>query len=266
MAASMVLNEYAILCVLAAMAGGVNAVAGGGTLLTFPALVAVLVARGLPPDLAKVLANGTSTVALFPASAAALWGYRRELTTVRPWFAKLVPSSLAGGTVGALLVTQLPESTFAFLVPWLILLAAFLFTVQPMIARRFGIGQPHQIPTKKTIAGVVLFQLLVAIYGGYFGAGIGILMLAALAMMGLSDIHAMNGLKSLLAGCINGAAVVIFVVSNHVAWSLALAMAVAGCVGAYLATHAARRLPRTVIRNAVIAIGYSLAAYYFLRG
>ncbi|MGE3775732.1 MAG: sulfite exporter TauE/SafE family protein [Pirellulaceae bacterium] len=260
------LSEYAVLCCLAALAGGINAVAGGGTLLTFPALVAVLTSRGLSADVAKVVANGTSTVALFPASAAAVWGYRRDFVSTRHWIATLLPCSVAGGTLGALLVTQLPESTFAFLVPWLILLAASLFTLQPFIARRFGIGLPHEAPSKGTTAGVVAFQLLVGIYGGYFGAGIGILMLASLAMMGLSDIHAMNGLKSLLAGGINGAAVVILVWSNKVNWPMALAMAAAGCVGAYVAAHTARRLPKALIRNSVIAIGYGLALYYFLRG
>jgi uncharacterized membrane protein YfcA len=258
--------QYLVLCLMAALAGGINAVAGGGTLLTFPALVAVLASHGLSPDGAKVLANGTSTVALFPASAAAMWGYRRELTGTRHWLTQLTPPSILGGTCGALLVTQLPDRTFAFLVPWLILLAALLFTVQPLIARRLDIGQLHETPSAKTVAGVVIFQLLVAVYGGYFGAGIGILMLAALAMMGMSDIHAMNGLKCLLAGCINGAAVVIFVITDTVAWPLALAMTVASCAGAYFAAHTARRFPKHIIRGLVIVIGFALAAYYFLRG
>lgn len=260
------IGEYAFLCLMAAVAGGINAVAGGGTLLTFPALVAILIARGLEPDAAKVLANGTSTVALFPATAAALWGYRREFATTRQWIAKLLPPSILGGTVGALLVTQLPARTFAFLVPWLILVAASLFSLQPFLARKLGIGQPHEAPTPRTIAGVTFFQLLVGIYGGYFGAGIGILMLSALAMMGMSNIHAMNGLKSLLGGCINGAAVVIFIAHDKVVWPLALAMVVAACLGAYTAAHTARRLPGAWVRALVITIGFALAAYYFLRG
>jgi uncharacterized membrane protein YfcA len=259
-------GELAWLCLMAALGGGINALAGGGTLLTFPALAAVLALRSqLSPDAAKVWANGTSTVALFPASLAALWGYRRDFAAYASWSSRLVPASLAGGTLGALLVTQLDEKYFAFLVPWLILIAASLFTLQPVIARKLGIGKPHEVPHGRTVAGVMFFQFLVGIYGGYFGAGIGILMLSALAMMGLSDIHAMNGLKSLLGSCINGAAVVIFISNGVVQWELAGMMAVAGCIGAYLAAHFGRQLPRSLVRGFVIAIGFALAAYYFYR-
>lgn len=259
------LGDYLVLCLAAALGGGINAVAGGGTLLTFPALVAVFVSRGLSEDAAKVLANGTSTVALFPASLAAVWGYRREFAAARVWLKKLLPPSIAGGILGASLVTQLPERTFAALVPWLILIAAALFTLQPWIARRLGIGQSHKTPSTSTVWGVIGFQFLVGTYGGYFGAGIGILMLAALSLMGQSDIHVMNGLKSLLASGINGSAVVIFVLARNVDWPIALAMAIAGCMGAYAAARVARQLPRSLIRGAIIVIGFTLAVYYFSR-
>ena len=144
------LQETVLLCLIAAVAAGINAVAGGGTLLTFPALVTVFVARGLDPDSAKVLANGTSTVGLFPATMAALWGYRSEFAATRHWLARLIPPSLVGGTTGALLVTQLPERSFASMVPWLILVAASLFTLQPLIAKRLGIGKAHEAPDRKS--------------------------------------------------------------------------------------------------------------------
>lgn len=257
-------GDMAWLCLMAALGGGINALAGGGTLLTFPALAAALtVIYASSPDMAKVLANGTSTVALFPASMAALWGYRRDYAAYSSWTMKLLPSSLVGGTVGALLVTQLPEKIFGELVPWLILVAASLFTLQPVIAKRLGIGKAHEPPVGATVIGVALFQFLVGIYGGYFGAGIGILMLSALAMMGLSDIHAMNGLKSLLGSAINGSAVVIFILTDKVEWSLAWKMAVSGCIGAFLAAHFGRQLPRSWVRGFVICIGFTLAAYYF---
>lgn len=264
------IGDYAWLCLMAALGGGINALAGGGTLLTFPALVAALTAHSamhsavvLTNDAAKVLANGTSTVALFPASMAALWGYRREFAAYSSWSKRLIPPSLVGGTLGAYLLTELPERIFADLVPWLILVAASLFALQPVIAKRLGIGKPQETPHGTTVLGVTLFQFLVGIYGGYFGAGIGILMLSALAMMGLSDIHAMNGLKSLLGSCINGAAVVWFVVQGNVQWQLAGMMCIAGCLGAFLAAHYGRRLPRTWVRGFVICIGFTLAAYYF---
>ncbi len=264
------IGDYAWLCLMAALGGGINALAGGGTLLTFPALVAALTAGSLATtgttlsaDAAKVLANGTSTVALFPASLAALWGYRKDFAAYSSWAARLVPSSIVGGTLGAYLLTELSDRTFAVLVPWLILDAASLFALQPLIASKLGIGKPHESPQGSTVIGVVVFQFFVGIYGGYFGAGIGILMLSALAMMGLSDIHAMNGLKSLLGSCINGSAVVWFIVQGNVEWRLAGMMVVAGCLGAFLAAHYGRRLPRTWVRAFVICIGFTLAAYYF---
>ncbi len=259
--------DYAILCLTAALGGGINAVAGGGTLLTFPALIAVL-NRKFPgnEDAAKVWANGTSTVALFPASMTALWGLRREFRTYSHWASRLVGPSIVGGIAGTLLVTQFPDRIFAQLVPWLILLAASLFAFQPIIAKVLGIGKAHEEPKGTTVIGVILFQLVVGVYGGYFGAGIGILMLSALAMMGMSDIHAMNGLKSLLGSCINGSAVAIWIVAGRVDWQLALPMAVSGCIGAFLAAHYSRKLPRPLVRWFVILVGFTLAAYYFIRG
>jgi uncharacterized protein len=259
--------ELPLLCLMAALGGGINALAGGGTLLTFPALIAALMlANPGNPESAKVLANGTSTVALFPASLTALWGFRREYSTYSQWSAKLVPPSLIGGTIGAILVIALPEKVFAELVPWLILVAASLFAFQPLIAKRLGIGKPHEVPQGSTVIGVVAFQFVVGIYGGYFGAGIGILMLSALAMMGLSDIHAMNGLKALLGSCINGSAVAIFILKGNVEWRYALPMAVAGCIGSFVAAHYSRKLPRSLVRGFVIVIGFTLATYFFLRG
>ncbi|MBL9093484.1 MAG: sulfite exporter TauE/SafE family protein [Planctomycetaceae bacterium] len=257
--------ELAVLCLTSALGGGINAVAGGGTLLTFPALIAAL-AKAHPDDTAKVIANGTSTVALFPASVTALWGLRREYQTLSHWAARLVPPSIVGGVAGTLLVTQLDEKIFANLVPWLILIAASLFALQPIIAKRLGIGKSHEEPHGKTVVGVMLFQFAVGVYGGYFGAGIGILMLSALAMMGMSDIHAMNGLKSLLGSCINGSAVAIWIWAGKVDWSLAAPMALSGCVGAFLAAHYSRKLPRALVRWFVICVGFTLATYYFVRG
>ena len=252
------LNDV-ILCLCAAAGGGINAVAGGGTLLTFPALVAVL---GMSQS---VMANATSTVALFPGSVSAVGAYRAELSTYRGWVTWLAIPSLLGGVCGALLASRLPPSTFAAAVPWLILAAATLFTVQPQIARWTGIGQAHATPSAGARLGIVVFQFFVAVYGGYFGAGIGILMLAALAMMGLSDIHAMNGIKSVLATLINGTAAAVFILDGRVHWPIAIMMAVAGGVGGYAAARIARQLNRQHVRRAVIAIGFSLATYYFIR-
>jgi len=255
------LKDYVILCLVSVLAGAINSIAGGGTLLTFPALYAALGSTAG----AAVIANATNTVALVPAAAAALLGYRRELVQERYWAGVLIGPSLVGGMLGSLLVVALPPELFKVAVPWLILGAAVLFAVQPQLARWLGIGKSHGRPTARVAAGAVAFQLVVAIYGGYFGAGMGILMLAALAMIGLDDIHRMNALKSLLGGAINGISVVVFVASGKVYWPYAAAMAVASAIGGYVGAHTARRVNRTLVRSVVVALGFVLAAYYLYR-
>lgn len=256
------LFEYLLLCLSAFVGGAVNSVAGGGTLLTFPALFSLLGAS--LGTSAAVFANGTSTVALLPGSVAAAWGYRAELVESRRWLNLLVPPSLIGGFLGTLLVIWRP-ALFANLVPWLILTAALLFALQPAIARWTGIGKAHGAPSGYVAVGIVVFQFLVAVYGGYFGAGIGILMLSAMAMMGLADIHRMNALKTLLASWINGVSVVVFIYSGYVQWQFASIMAVSAIAGGYFGARIARRLDRNLVRRAVVAIGLVLASYYFYR-
>ena len=256
------LHDYVILCVAAALGGAVNSIAGGGTLLTFPALFAAL--GSSPVD--AVIANATSTVALVPGSVAALFGYRREIQHERRWSALLLAPSLVGGFIGSLLVVVLPPELFNAAVPWLILTAALLFTLQPQIARWTGIGMKHEgSPSSRLVGVAIVFQLFVAVYGGYFGAGIGILMLSSLALMGLNDIHRMNAIKTLLASVINGTSVVVFVATGKVHWPYALAMALASTVGGYIGAHTARRIDRSVVRAIVVVIGFSLAGYYFYR-
>jgi len=256
--------NYFWLCLAAAIAGAINSVAGGGTLVSFPILVWVL-AQSESPDKAAVLANTTSTVALWPGSVGAMWGYQREFQGTGHWMRLLLAPSLVGGIIGAVLLVQLPPESFRRLVPWLILTATLLFLLQPWIARRTGIGQPHEQPTAAVTAAIVLFQFLVSIYGGYFGAGIGILMLSALAMTGLDDIHRMNALKTLFGTAINGIAVVVFVSRGEVEWRYVAPMAVASVVGGFVGAASARRLDRNLVRNVVVAIGLVLSTYYFVR-
>ncbi|HEY2839574.1 MAG TPA: sulfite exporter TauE/SafE family protein [Pirellulales bacterium] len=253
------LRQDILLIGSALAAGAINSVAGGGTLLTFPALQAVLGSTAA----AIRLANCTSTVALMPGSLAGAWGYRRELAQSGRWIVLLAIPSLLGGIVGSLLLTELPAEAFKGLVPWLILTAAALFAVQPYLARWMGIGKPHAEPTRGTVVGIVVFQFLVAVYGGYFGAGIGILMLAALAMMGIPDIHVMNGLKTLFASLINGVSAVWFVCRGEVEWRSAGIMMVSAIVGGYLGARVARKLNRDLVRNGVVVIGVLLAAAEF---
>ena len=252
------------LCLSALAAGAVNSLAGGGTLLTFPALIAAL-AVGTSLEEAAVVANATSTVALVPGALAGAWGYRREIRAVRGWFYLLVGPSLVGGLIGSLLVTRLPPKYFAALVPWLLLVAAVVFLLDTLWGRDRSKTLRPEMHSSGAIAGLVVFQFFVAVYGGYFGAGIGILMLSSLALMGLGDMHRMNSLKTLLNACINGVSVAVFVVDDKVVWHYALPMAVAAILGGYLGARLALRIKPRSVRWAVICVGFGLAIYYFLR-
>jgi uncharacterized membrane protein YfcA len=243
--------SWIFLCAAAIAAGIVNAVAGGGTLLTFPSLLAILTPVG---------ANATSTFALFPGSLASGLGYRRELALCRPHLIRLLPPSLAGGLIGSLLVTRLPERVFASAVPWLLIVASILLLLQRPIARYFG-AQPHVAPTPTTVAIIVFFQFLVGIYGGYFGAGIGILMLSSLAFMGIPNIHQMNAVKSILAAAMNAISIVIFVLSGAIVWKYAIVMGVAGSLGGYAGARVGRRVKADYIRAFVVFVGFAVAFY-----
>jgi uncharacterized membrane protein YfcA len=272
--------EYLLLCLAAAAAGTINAVAGGGTLLTFPAL---LLALGSSGD-AAVAANATSTVALVPGAIAALAGYRDEIRRERRWATLLLAPSLLGGLLGSLLLVALPSDVFKTLVPWLILTAAVLFALQPSIARWAGLNRVQPNPTTDLpgnsgasvvashrpisptlLAIAISAQFLVAIYGGYFGAGIGILMLSSLALMGMEDIHRMNAVKTFLNLAINGTSVLVFVSSGLVQWRFAAVMAASSIVGGYLAARTIRRVNKKAVRWIIVTIGFTLAAYYFYR-
>jgi uncharacterized protein len=246
--------SWVLLCAAAFFGGAVNSIAGGGTLLTFPSLLAVI---------SPVQANATSTLALLPGSLSAGLGYREELALSRKHLVRLWPPSLVGGIIGSLLVIWLPERIFAGMVPWLLVTASTLLLVQRPMLRWVG-AHPHAEPSRGTVAGVVFFQLLVGIYGGYFGAGIGILMLSSLAFVGIPDIHQMNAVKTILAATMNGVTAVIFVFAGVVVWQYAIAMAAAATVGGYLGARVARRMPVGVVRAIVVAIGFTVAAYSWL--
>ena len=249
------------LCLAALAAGCVNSLAGGGTLLTFPTLTAALAFYGR--DEAVVLANATSTVALVPGALAGAWGYRSELKPVRHWLTILVWPSLLGGLIGSLLLTRLDPHYFAVVVPWLLLSAAVVFLCDTIWGRN---RKPHaESRTRLAHFGLVAAQFVIGIYGGYFGAGIGILMLTALALMGVGDIHAMNSLKTILNACINGVSVVVFIVDKKVEWQCVLPMALAAIAGGYLGARLALRVKPRVVRWIVIAIGFGLAGVYFNR-
>jgi len=234
------------------VAGAINSVAGGGTLLTFPVLIWI----GLP----SITANATSTVAIWPGSLGSVWGYRRELRGVHPITYVLTVPSVVGGVIGAVLLQRTPTHVFDRLVPMLILFATCLFMLQEPVQRMIGSGGlALHARSRRWVVGAVLFQLLVALYGGYFGAGIGILMLAALGILGYTEIHQMNGLKTLFALFINGIAALYFVVMGMVHWPEALVMAIGAIVGGYAGAGVARRIGAKGVRRVVILVGFAMA-------
>ena len=261
-------NSLMILCLLfltALVAGAINSVAGGGTLLTFPALIWAL-KHGANDDTGtcEVIANATSTVAIVPGSLASAWAYRRELRQCSRWLFILLLPSLVGGTLGSLLVMRLPESYFANLVPWLILTAALLFLAQPLFVKLMGFRYDNAPAGSIVLLALATWQFFVAVYGGYFGAGMGIVMLGTLGLMGLNDIHQMNAVKAFLAVCINGMAVAVFVIEGKVDWLTGITMAVAAMLGGYLGA-ARRRLNQEMVCWIVVVIGFGLAAFFFYK-
>ena len=233
-----------------------NAMAGGGTILTYPTLLLM--------GESAIVANATSTVALWPGAAASMWGYRRDVSAHRAWLKTLLLPSLLGGAIGSILLLATPEKAFERLAPFLVLFATALFLAQGALSRRSEAAPPRR--TGRRLAAALCFQLGVAIYGGYFGAGIGILMLATLGFLGLSDIHAMNGLKNFFGMCINAVAAAYFIFRGAVEWRAALIMIAGAIAGGYGGARFARRIGKEKSRAAVAVIGFSIAALLFLRG
>lgn len=256
------LGRLVVAAAAAMLAGVMNSVAGGGTLLTFPALVAA----GLSP----LQANATSTVALLPAALTSMLGYRRELAGARRWALALALPSLVGGGLGALLLLRTSNAAFERVVPWLVLGATALFLLQrPLLGwvRRHEVAVPARgvAESRSPALALLAVQLVVGVYGGYFGAGVGILMLASLGFMGFTNIHRMNGLKNWGGFCMNAVAAVTFALSGIVDWPVALSMTVGSMAGGYLGARAAQRLPQAVVRRAVAAIGIVSGVWLLVR-
>ena len=248
----------AILLLAAGFAGGtVNAIAGGATFFTFPAMLAV----GIPP----VAANASNTVALFPASLAATIALRRELATTRQHLLRLVLIGIVGGIAGAFLLLATPDRAFLVLVPWLLLLATSVFAFSPRLLAWLRARNKEAHRGFRAGAATLLLIAVCSVYGGYFGAGVGIMMMAGMTVAGLDDPHAANALKNLLAAAINGVAVVVFVLKGIVVWPAALTMLVGAVAGGVFGARLAQRIPARVFRVIVIGIGSLLTVWYFLK-
>jgi hypothetical protein len=242
-----------VLAVSSLAAGVVNAVAGGGSLISFPAALAF----GLSP----VAANATNSVALMPGSIAAAFAYRRELSRDRPVLGVLILPAVAGGLLGSLLFLYTPQAVFDAIVPFLVLFATGLLLRQNLRPRPPGASAPDGpwVLPQSTRAAAAL-QFLVGLYGGYFGAGMGIMMLAILDRVGGVDIHRMNGVKSVLAAAINAIAAATFVIARTVDYRAALIMATGAILGGAVGAAAARRVKPVYVRWGVVAVGIGLSA------
>jgi uncharacterized membrane protein YfcA len=239
------------------VAGIMNAVAAGGTLLTFPTLVWL--------GLNSITANATSTVAVWPGVMSGVVAYRRELRTLERRFLYLAVPSLIGGLGGAYLLRLTPSTLFDRLVPFLILFATLLFMLQETIQRRMKTSRGDAHRSAGWFTGALLFQFLVGVYGGYFGAGIGIMMLAAFSILGMTDIHQMNGFKNLLGGAINLLAALYFISQKMVYWPDVGVMALGAIVGGYAGAGTARKVGPKIVRRMVVLIGFGMAISLFLK-
>jgi uncharacterized membrane protein YfcA len=251
------LMRHVVVFVAAFIAGAINSVAGGGTLLSFPALVWV----GLP----SVMANATSTVAIWPGSFGSMLGYREDMRSLPSHSYLLIIPSGIGGIIGAILLALTPTALFDRLIPLLILFATLLFMLQEPVQRIIRTTGKAHAGSSGWLIGALVFQFFVSLYGGYFGAGIGILMLAAFGILGYTDIHQMNGLKTLLAVFINGVAALYFIWKGLVVWPEAIVMAVASVIGGVWGAGFARRLGQKGVRRVVVVIGFGMALSLLLR-
>jgi uncharacterized membrane protein YfcA len=240
-----------------ALGGAINAVAGGGSFVAFPALMFT----GVPP----VSANATNTLALWVGVTASGGAYRNRLSISRRVMIPLIVTSVIGGLAGAFLLIKTPAQTFLKIMPWLMLGATLLFAFGKHLTGRIAAGISSDA-SQGAIAGASVFELIVAVYGGYFGGGIGIMNLAMLAAMGMTDIHDMNALKVVLGGVINGVATVTFVITGAIVWPQAIVMTIGAILGGYFAAHYAQKLPQSWIRAFVILVGAAMTVYFFVLG
>jgi uncharacterized protein len=246
----MTLTEAAVLAFAAVVAGAINAVAGGGSLISFPVAVAI----GLSP----LVANATNAVALTPGSVASAFAYRREIGQDRAITRLFLPVAAAGAVAGSVLLLATPQSLFDAIVPLLVLFATGILLAQNLRGAKLTPASAEwRVPQRPLVA--LLLQFLVGVYGGYFGAGMGIMMLAILTWMGGVDIHRMNGVKCVLGAVINAIAGVLFVVAGAIDYPAAAVMAAGAIAGGFVGAGVARRVKPSIVRWGVVAVGLALS-------
>ena len=242
----------------ALVAGLLNSVAGGGSFVSFPALLFT----GMP----AIPANATNTMAVWPGTVASTLAYRNAFNLqARKLLPPLVGIGIIGGVVGAKVLLVTPQATFLRLIPWLMLMATLLFMAGPRITAWVKARSAQKKSSLVlTVAGFFL-ALLISIYIGYFGAGVGILVLSLLALMGMDDIHAMNGVKVFLVSIVNGVAILTFVLARVIVWPQACLMIVASLIGGYAGAYFAQKMNPAHVRWLVVVVGFGMSAYFFVR-
>jgi len=240
------------------IAGSLNAVAGGGSFITFPTLIFT----GVSP----ITANATNNTALWIAAMASAGAYRRDLDIPKRELLILCVTSLIGGGIGSVILLYTSADMFKQLLPYLLLSATLIFTFSEPLKMWLQFQSQKSSSESPPLLILVIAQLAISIYGGFFGAGLGILMLATLSFLGIKNIHTMNAFKSFLGSCINGIAIFPFMFAGLIAWHQAILMAVGGSLGGYLCAHYARRLDPRLVRIFVIVVGFSMTTYFFIRG
>jgi uncharacterized membrane protein YfcA len=240
-----------------ALGGGINEVAGGGSFVSFPALLFT----GVPP----IPANATNTLALWVGTSASGGAYPQKLNIPRRIMIPLLITSVVGGLAGAFLLIKTPAQTFLHVLPWLLLGATLLFAFGKHLTGRISAGISHDA-SNASVTGASIFELVVAVYGGYFGGGIGIMNLAMLAALGMTDIHAMNKLKVILGGVINGVATLTFIATGAILWPQGIVMTVGAILGGVSTAHFAQKLPQSWVRAFVILVGIAMTIYFFILG
>jgi uncharacterized protein len=249
-------SEIALLFGAALIAGALNSIAGGGSFLSFPLLLFL----GIP----SVNANATNTVALWPGTIASTGAYRKSLSVeLLKRMMPLMLITLAGSFVGAWLLLHTRQRTFDKLVPWLLLAGTLLFTFRGKVTTWVARRQQAGGPSAGKVAWITLVQGVLGVYIGYFGAGVGIVMLPLLVLMGVDNIHSMSGLRTLLVTCGNAVAVAVFVAAHAVLWPVVLVMTLGAILGGYAGAYYAQKMQPKTVGHLVIAIGYAMSVFFF---
>jgi uncharacterized protein len=247
-----------LLFTTAFIAGGLNAVAGGGSFITFP----MLIFTGVSP----IVANATNTTAMWAGSLSSVGAYRRDFAIERRVLMILTVTSVIGGTIGSIALLYTSADVFRKLIPYLLLLATCVFIFGESSKQWLQSLDRNKSVNSPRLGYLVIVQLAIAIYGGFFGAGAGILMLAALTLSSFTDMNTMNALKSFMGTCFNGIAVILFMVAGLVTWPQAILMSIGSALGGYLFARFARQIPPQILRQFVSIVAISMTTYFFVHG